>query len=533
MKKYYYFISLFLFTTFSLNAQYSMFPASPLQVCQATGNQTSVQAFNKGNFTYVYWLDNRSGKNEVYGQKLDAGGNPQWTANGKLIASMNGSLLAFRVTAWQNGTFMSYMSNDSCLGKYINGTGNDVWSQPTLIAKTGNGVIYMDSPGYNVFPNDSGITITHGIIYTGGSELFTFNRIDVNGNLRWAPLNFSMTLQGYDYRTAADNQNGFYVLSKGNGLGSTMYIKRFDLQGTSLWPSAIDITSGNPAIGFGGNIYMQADSAANLFVCWEGNQGSVQTAKITPNGAFAWSSQRVLVNAPAATSPRRPASKFVNNKLYVTWIEDINGSSYCQIQKLDTAGNAEFPTAGVMVDTINYYYCYPKIALSDSGAVAVFYNSSTGVHFAAQRIRSNGTVSWADGVDICTAGWQGYADYTPIDDVNGCNPVFWSSSGTPDILGARICSDATLVSVFETPGQLTNVHVYPNPAHTYVRFEQLNNTMKAVYLYDMSGRLSTVQPIRQGAATIVSTEELQPGLYTYQIKGENQELMSTGKLVIE
>ncbi len=531
MKKHYSLAFFFVLFCFISKGQYSMYPSSPLEVCQASGNQTTVQAFNKGNFTYVYWIDNRAGKNEVYGQKLDAGGNPQWTADGKLVASLGSSLLAFRACAWQNGTFITYMSNDSCLGKYINGSGNDVWAQPTLIAKAGNGVIYMDNTGYNVFTNDSGLTITHATTYTGGSELFTFNRIDANGNLRWAPLTFNMTLQGYDYRTQTDNQNGFFVLAKGNGLGSAMHIKRFDFQGNSLWPTATDITSGISTSGFGGNIYMHADSASNLFVCWEGYQGGIQTTKLTPSGTFAWPSQRVLANGPSAVNPRRPASKFYNNKLYVTWIEDLNGSTFCQIQKMDTAGSQEFQPTGVMVDTINYYYCYPKIALSDSGAMTVFYNSTTGVHFSAQRVRGNGSVSWADGVEISTVGWQSYADYEPIDDASGCNPVFWSTSGTPDIHGARICSDATLVSIFENQPSSSNVHAYPNPALRIVRFDQLDNRMKTISLYDMSGRCTVSSSLNNDSSIELDLSGLTEGLYTYQIKGSGGEVLAGGKII--
>ena len=531
MKKIYLLFFSFIFLSKTVHAQYSMIPSSPMHVCDAIGGQQGVQSFNKGNFTYVYWLDSRAGKNEVYGQKLDAGGNPQWIANGKLIASMNSAINAFRVTGWQNGTFVSYMTNDSCLGKYVNGSGNDVWAQPTMIAKTGNGVIYMDDPGFNVFPNDSGITITHATIYTGGSEQFTFNRVDVNGNLRWAPLTNIMTLQGYNYRTAYDGQNGFFVLSKGNGLGSTMFVKRFDLQGNSLWPSAIDITSGNNTIGFGGNIYMQADTAANLFVCWEGNQGSVQITKLTPNGAFAWSSQRVLANGASATSPRRPSSKFVNNKLYVTWIEDLNGSTYCKIQKLDTTGTLEFAASGVTVDTINYYYCYPKIAVSDSGAMAVFYNNTNGVHFSVQRVKSNGTVVWADGIEMSTIGWQAYDDFTPIDDPNGCNPIFWTTSGSPDIYGARICSDATLVSIFEASAPADNVHAYPNPATGNIRFDHLEQNMRTLSLYDLSGRCAFSVALNSSDHIDLNIAELQSGLYTFQIKGFNGELLAGGKII--
>ena len=536
MKNLYLIFSILLFSL-TTRAQYSMIPASPFKVCQYADQQTGVQAFNKGNFTYVYWLDKRSGKNEVYGQKLDAAGVPQWAANGKLIATATGAIQAMRVMPWQNGTFISWLTLDSSICKYINGAGNDVWAQPVLVATTGNGVIYMENTGYNVFPNDSGVTITHAVIYSGGSDLFTFNRVDFTGNLRWSPLQNMTTLQGYDYRTTSDNKNGFYVLSKGNGIGSTMYIKRYDMQGNAVWPATIDITSGTSSLGFAGNIYMSADTAANLFVCWEANGGTIQLTKLYAAGGFVWPSLRVAASGPTAQYPVRPALKLVNDKLYVTWLETSGSNSICMMQKIDTSGAIQWASGGIAIDTANGYYGYPKIALSDSNAVTVFYQGTPGVYFQSQRVRSNGTLSWLPKgryVATVASDWVSYGDYVPLDDeVNGCNVVCWSTSASSDIAAAKICSDGMLVSIDESLNTVDKIRIYPNPAKDIVQFEGLESSMKLLSIFNSQGQL--IEEIQLSGETQLqrSVKDIAAGLCIFRISDKEGQLISQGKFIVE
>lgn len=534
MKFFAFLFALIMLAVASVHGQYSADPANPLLLCQDPSLQSKVRAYNQDNFTYVYWLDGRSGKNEVYGQKLDPSGNPQWTQNGKQIISMGASILEYRIAPWRsNRVFVSCTTNDSTLCMLIDDLGNSVWAQPTLVGKTGNGVIYMDTPGYNVFVNDSGITVAHSAVYTGGSELFTFNRVDTAGNLRWPMLQQLITLQGYDYRTETDRQGGIYVLAKGNGLGSGMHLYRYDFQGNSLWPSSIDLTSGNASVGFGGNIVMQADADANLFVCWESNQSGIQAAKVTQLGSFAWPSERVQTSDLAAVAVRHPSAKLIDDKFFITWVESIGGDYYCKIQRLDSSGTIEFTAGGNAIDTTNGNYGYPKLALSDSGSVCVFYPGPSNVEITAQRIRGNGTIAWADGVILSAQGWLSSDDYSPLDDPGGCNPIAWVTYSSSDVMAARICSSGLLVNLSDIAQPSTSVRYYPNPAKLLLHFDHLDPSMKVISLYNVCGQLVGRQLINDQTSLDYALEFLQPGLYNARITGQSGELIATGKLIVE
>ncbi|MBL0308861.1 MAG: hypothetical protein IPP77_04035 [Bacteroidetes bacterium] len=204
-------------------AQFSSDNLHPMALCNATGNQTNIQVLDDGSGGYfVFWLDNRldAGKKQVYAQHLDQDGLAQWAADGKVLTDTGRNTTGYRVAAWQSGVLLSWFqqgftnAHDTVFCKYISSAGSDLWAQPTTVAYSGNGFLYMDLPGFNIFPNDSGAFIVHSYTYTGGSSGLTYNRIDFNGNLRWPALSKTQTLYGYDYRSQTDNQNGFCLVER-------------------------------------------------------------------------------------------------------------------------------------------------------------------------------------------------------------------------------------------------------------------------------------------------------------------------------
>lgn len=457
----------------SVFAQFSGDPANPLYVCNAANTQSSVASISDGNGGYyTFWLDkrNNSSISEVYGQHLDADGHELWTANGKRIVQSNTkTCTALRVCKAQNKILVTWvLAGDSILCKMINSNGNNAWSQPTLLATTGNGIIYVDVSGYNVFANDSGATVTFSYVFTGGSELFGFNRVDINGNLRWPVNNFTLTLAGYNFLTQKDGQNGFYTLAKGNGLGSGFNIYHYDLQGVSSWASPVDITGGGGLNGLGGNINMHNDAAGNLYVVWDAYNGRTLASKLNLQGTFAWNPAQVEMSSLVNTQSRCN-SLLRGNNLYAVWNDGrVSGVTYGYMQKVDTSGTPAWTANGINIGEVNGYYNYTKLAYSDSNAVLAFYLGLSNIKVNAQRVRQDGSLTWAaNGIDaVFTPGsWISYNDAVAIDDSDGCNALFFGSTGG-DIVGTKICSDGVLV--YQDENETGYFDMYPNPANDIV-----------------------------------------------------------------
>ncbi len=522
--------------TSTLSAQFSGDPVNPFYVCNATSTQSNVTALSDGNGGYyTFWLDKRvnGSDNSVYGQHLDATGHELWTTNGKPIVQTVKSATAYRVTRVKNKILVTWMQEaDSILCKLIDSNGNDVWAQPTVVAKVGGGIIYMQNSGFNVFENDSGATITFSYIYTGGSSLFGFNRVDDNGILQWPINNFVLPTSGYDYRTQQDGLNGFYLLGKGNGLGSGFYMQHYNLQGIASWPAFFEITGGGGLNGLGGNINMHNDADGNLYVVWDANNGRTLATKVTLQGNHGWSPNRIELSS-IVNSQSRCNSLLWGNRLYAIWNDSrVSGNSDLYMQMIDTAGTPAWTINGIFVAEQNYYYNYAKLAYSDSNTVVAFYLGLTDLSTYAQRIHLDSTLSWpGNGIELVAtpSSWISYSDAVAISDSNGCNALFYAATNG-NVIGTKLCGDGVLVKTNELsqPG----FEMYPNPAYSVLNFNFENESLAdQINIYSIRGELLQNHQVNQSVNKQVDISQLSPGMYIVAVIKDG--ISSNKKLIVQ
>lgn len=532
-----------LLTTYNTKAQFSSSPAQPLSVCNATATKSHLQILKDGNGGYfTFWIDNRTGTiKKLYGQHLDAAGNAQWTANGKIIIQHpTQSVQAFHCTLFNNGIIFTWIQNattygDSLLVKKVNFSGNDVWAQPTLIEKSSAAASILGIETYSMqaIPNDSGAFINYSVVYYGGSSGPKFNRIDANGNKLWANSK-TATLPGYTYLFYKGPQNTFYSLSRGNGLGSGIYIQKYNMQSVPQWPTAVDVAQGVNLNGFNGLHYLLYDNSGNIYVVWESYTSGILLTKLDASGNFTWSPQIKNIVNLSNTYQYHPHAIFSNNKLYVSWGDNrIANQTTLYIQEYNTNGVPQWTANGVEIGISHIYYGYQKIAISDSNAIFVAYNSANLQTIIGQRIRSNGTLTWpASGIDLATNNASVSNNVmTTIDDTDGCNAIFWNESNNTHIWGAKVCSNGVLVNTIEN--EKTTFEILPNPASEYL-LVKLNNEIVAgkINLIDLQGKV-VLEKIIKPTDDILNLDisGLSKGLYMFKIS--TSEINYTKKLVIK
>lgn len=542
MKKIYT-IFLCLMTMHIAYGQFSNSPAQPLSVCNTTATKENLQILPDGNGGYfTFWIDNRTGTiKKLYGQHLDAAGNAQWTANGKIIIQHpTQSVQAFHCTLFNNGIIFTWIQSatsygDSLLVKKVNFSGNDVWAQPTLIEKSSAAASILGIETYSMqaIPNDSGAFINYSVVYYGGSSGPKFNRIDFNGVKQWSTSK-TTSLPGYTYLYYKGPQNTFFSISRGNGLGSGMYIQKYNLQSIPQWANAVDVSQGVNTNGFGGLQYLFSDNAGNSYIVWESMNNKILLTKLDAAGSFVWTPQFKATVGLASTSQSRPHATFYNNKLYIVWMDNrITNQTTVYTQAYNSSGATQWLTDGVELGENNYYYSYPKIAVSDSNAVLVVYNNPSLQSIVGHRIKSNGTLAWPlSGIDLATDhSWISYNSITAINDTNGCNAIFWNESSTSHIWGAKVCSNGVLVNTIEN--EKTTFEILPNPASEYL-LVKLNNEIVAgkINLIDLQGKV-VLEKIIKPTDDILNLDisGLSKGLYMFKIS--NSEINYTKKLVIK
>lgn len=509
-----------LLTCYYSKAQFNSDSSKTFFVCDTTGSQSLVSAFGDGNGgTYSFWIDKRNGSSgsAIYGQHLDSLGMPQWTKNGKLFYQQNAKeIWLMKAVAWQSGILVSWIQGgfgvggDTLYCNYYNNNGISQWTQPTVAANKQGSIIYVGIDNLDIYPNDSGATVTYGLTYSGGNSVFSFNRIDFNGNLRWPLDTFSYQGNGYYYQTGYDNHNGFYVATSTGGLGALIYMGHFDLQGNQTMSSPIDITG---TAGGRGNSQWKiiCDNDSNAYVIWASyTNNNISISKIKPDGTKPWSDAKQICAATGLQD--YPDVMIKNDTIYSIWDDARPGASGYEIymQKTDTAGNMLWTPDGILLSNLNSYIPYPKLVKSGNNIIATYL---VGGSYHAQKIKPDSTIIWnQNGIVINVPNPPFYGDYQLIPSANGNVTAIWKEVGE-NICAARIRPNGTLTAI----ENLTTEHVvvYPNPASNIISI--VHNQKNAVLnIYNEMGNLIFYQNIDNSSDRILTlnTTNYPSGIYS-------------------
>lgn len=530
------------------SAQFSIDTLQPMNFCSITGVIEQMQIVkHPTNGYFAFWRVKPSGGTQfkLYGQRFDDDGNPQWTAGGKIIvSSVTQSVVGYNCILFDGGILVSWRQapaafGDSLFCKKINYSGNNLWAQPTLIATGGvSPILSIESYGIKAIPNDSGAFINYSVTYFGGSSGIQFNRIDFNGVLQWASPK-TKSLPGYVFFTSAGLQNTFYSISRGNGLGSGIYIQKYNMQSVAQWPATIDVSQGVSSNGFNGLHNLMADNNGNIYFVWESLNNRVSFTKLDSSGNYVWTPNFNQTVSLPSTTQSRMTSIFNNDNLFIAWLDNrISGQSTVFTQKYDTAGTAQWTANGVQTGVCNSYYSYPKLAICDSGSVFCNYNNSIGAWtLGGQRIRSNGTLTWSDNGKTIASGSSAFLPYNvniAVDDADGCNAVFWMNNSNANLFGAKLCSNGMLVNINEPEVASHDFSVFPNPAtnDVTIRFDENQQTANTTLsLLDMQGKLLYSNEVKNNHEASISIRNYAPGIYLIRVTNGNQN--SYRKLVIQ
>lgn len=184
-------------------------------VCDATNAQTSASMVSDGaGGAIISWNDNRSGTTDIYAQRIDASGIPQWTTNGAAICTAASNQSGRQMIAdgaggaiitWQDARKPNY--DTDIYVQRISGAGATLWT-PDGVALTVNG----DSSTPGIVPDDEGGAIIawqdnrYGTLTESRVDIYA-QRISALGVPQW-------TADGVAVCTATGDQK-FYPVSGG------------------------------------------------------------------------------------------------------------------------------------------------------------------------------------------------------------------------------------------------------------------------------------------------------------------------------
>ncbi len=303
----------------------------------------------------VVWHDRRTGTNyDIYAQRVNAAGIPQWTAGGLALCTASGdqSVPAIAedgaggaIVAWED---VRSVSNYDIYAQRVNASGVLQWTTdgvavcddssgqitPTLLADGSGGVVAVWLDGRNGLPD----------VYS--------QRVNAFGTLLW-------TAGGVALCTAASFQTGPAMISDGaggaivtwfdirNGSHYDVYARRVTGAGVPQWAS-----NGVALCTAPDNQYFPrivSDDAGGAIVTWSDYRSStileIYAQRVSGSGVPLWTAG----GTPLCTSPFDQGSPDIVEDgaggSLVGWEDYRGGASDIYIQRVDASGQIPTPVA--------------------------------------------------------------------------------------------------------------------------------------------------------------------------------------------
>ncbi|MCI0451120.1 MAG: T9SS type A sorting domain-containing protein [Candidatus Latescibacteria bacterium] len=310
-------------------------------LCTAANNQWAPAIASDGaGGAIVTWFDFRSGNFDVYAQRIDAMGAVQWTADGVALCTAvddqespeivaDGAGGAF--VAWHDGRGSTF----DIYAQRVDASGAPQW--------TSDGVAVCTAPSHQWFPvlvpdGVGGVIVTWYDLRTGAYDIYA-QRIDGSGVAQW-------TANGVAMCTAANNQWTPAIATDGAGgaivtwhdfrAGTPdIYAQRVDGAGVVQW-TANGVALCN-AINDQETTTIATDGAGGAMVAWHDfrrNNGDIYAQRVTAAGDVL-----SAVRGPAGPLPFSVGEVAPNPTTGAAWIDiDMAVASQVRVDLFDVAG---------------------------------------------------------------------------------------------------------------------------------------------------------------------------------------------------
>lgn len=430
--------------------------AGGVAVCAATGDRYVGDAFAAaGGGLFLYWEDSRGGSgNDLYAQRLDAGGVPQWTADGVAVCIAAGDQRPMSIAPDGAGgavaSWVDYRTLDP--EPYLQRL--DASGVPQLDA---NGKAVLLDPGIQRFP----VAVPDG---AGGSWIvwnqkvsrqydIRARRLDGNG----APLTGSIAVCSAAGRqtlagAVPDGTGGVLVAWQDDRTGgSDVYAQLLDGAGTAQWtPNGVAVCT---APGDQQEIRMVADGTGSAILAWSDRRTGdpdIYAQRLGSAGAGLWGAGGLAVCT--AGSPQRSPVLVPSGAggAVVAWMDDRSAfTPGVWAQGVSGAGAVLWTANGVKLDDVGFLAfarCLDAVPDGAGGAIVLFENQKvnqlTGAFQATEyrlsRVNASGASQWTAGGVLASnaAAWRQNARLAQ-DGAGGAIAAWSEARGGPHDLYAQ------------------------------------------------------------------------------------------------
>lgn len=399
----------------SAMAAWSFHSRENTAICTAPGQQSSLQIISDGaGGAIITWEDARDGHFDIYAQRIDAHGNVLWTKDGIPICTapenqnrpkVVGDEAGGAIITWQD--MRSGVSNSDIYAQRIDANGSPQW--------TINGIPICNEVNIQTSPcivtdGTGGAIIVWQDFRTNYADLYA-QRINKNGEILWAKNGVLVcgTSGAQNAPIAVDDGTGGVIVAWQDFRRSyaDIYAQRIDGGGNVLWEkSGVAVCTAQGHESFQVIVNNGAEGAIVAWVDTRNGNNDVFAQQVDGNGVVQW-----LVNGiPVCTASGNQNYPTITSDgaggVILAWWDMRSGDFNIYAQRIDLAGNALWGKDGLAICAESGIQNYVYITGDGAGGALMAWNDNRSATFDlyVQRVDSKGVAKWSNnGVAVCTA----------------------------------------------------------------------------------------------------------------------------------
>jgi hypothetical protein len=488
----------------------------------------------------VTWGDLRNGNYDIYAQRVDASGAPQWTADGVVICTaMNDQLDPMIVADGMGGAIVTWYD-------YRSGTNYDIYAQRVdasgVAQWTANGVAVCAAANDQLSPvliaDGTGGAIVAWYDYRSGTNYDIWaQRVNASGAVQWSP-----GIYGQAICTATGNQAFPVIVSDGadgaiiawldrrSGTDYDIYAQRVNGWGGYYWTA--NGASVCAATGEQQFLAIASDDAGGAIMTWSdvrsGTSYDVYAQRFSAAGAAQWTANGVALASGAGNQAYSTIAPDGAGGAVVAWENNSAGNKDIYAQKVNASGVAQWTANGAALCTALGDQTTPETISDDAGGAIVAWTDarSGGLHIYAQRASGSGVAQWAaNGIPVCVAALD-QQDQTIVSDGVGGAVMAWRDyrNGNNDVYAQSIDGEGragllapVIHSILDVPGDQGGC---VNLAWDASRADYFTGDITQYTIWRSLSTPAALMMIENGAALLSGPEQISSTTRTPQVRME-------------
>ncbi|MGD1047741.1 MAG: T9SS type A sorting domain-containing protein [Candidatus Krumholzibacteriaceae bacterium] len=426
-----------------------------ISVCSQTYDQRYPKGVSDGaNGAIFVWQDYRSGipTYGIYAQRVDAWGNPLWTADGVPLYTNVLAQYGYPEIASDGSGGAIVVWTDNRSGGYdvyaqrIDASGTPLWPAAGVSICTATG----DQTACKVISDGAGGAIIAWQDGRSGNQDIYAQRIDATGAVQWTADGVAVCTNTFDQHApclVTDDVGGAIIAWDDHRSGNQdIYAQRIDASGTVQW------TANGKVICNGPNTQQSqcvvSDDVGGAIIAWtdyrSGANWILYAQRIDRLGNVLWTANGVLVSTTVNNMYHPVIVSDGWNGSIIVWSQQLTGDQDIYAQRISYLGYREWNAAGnVVCGATGAQDNAAAVSDGAQGAVVVWIDYRAGIYrdIYAERLDADGLPLWnSNGVAACSeASDQNYP--CVVSDGGGGGIFAWEdyrNGSSADVYAQRI-----------------------------------------------------------------------------------------------